>query len=101
MKKSIQDRIKSLKDAINPMHAMSGMVKMFIPQLGDTLRMMETSVEEGGILKEGEQKAAFVIVNKGDQTTMAVCVMKKIPEGMLITRTVSDNPLEEILKENS
>ena len=63
MKKSIQDRIKGLKDAINPMHAMSGMVKMFIPQLGDTLRMMETSVEDGGILKEGEQKAAFVIVN--------------------------------------
>lgn len=66
MKKSIQDWIKGFKDVINFMYVMFGMVKMFILQLGDILRMMEIFVEDGGIFKEGEQKVVFVIVNKGE-----------------------------------
>ncbi len=100
MKKTLQERLKALKEHVNPMNAMSGAVKLFLPQLGATLKNMETPESEGGLLKEGEDKMGFLIIDKNEQVTAVVCAMKKVPEGMLITRTISDNSLEDVLKEN-
>ena len=94
---NIRNKLDFFKGKFNPMNAMMGAFKSLLPQLGATIESMEQPEAAGGLLKEDEQKIAFVIIQRKGETALTICPLKATPEGMLITRTISDEPLENIL----
>lgn len=98
-----KNRLQMLKEKLLPQNAGMGMLtnamKMMLPQLGETLDKMQLPEGEGGLLKEGEHKIVFLIVQTGNGTLLTINALKKTDAGMLITRTVSDQPLEKIFED--
>ena len=98
-----KNRFKALKEKLVPqsvgMGMLSNAVKMMLPQLGETLEKMQQPESEGGLLKEGEHKIIFLIVQTGKGTLLTINALKKTDAGMLITRTVSDQPLEKVFED--
>ena len=93
-------RLQALKEKLMPANVgfevMSNAIKMMLPQLGETIEKMEKPEKDGGLLNENEQKVAFVIVQTTQGTKLTINTLKRVEEGMLITRTISDQPLENI-----
>lgn len=94
-----KERLRKLTDRFKPEKAMMNMLMPLIPQLGGTLEKLEKPVEEGGVLLEGEDKVAFVVVKTHQEPSLAICALAKRDEGMLITRTLSSGSLEQLFQD--
>lgn len=94
-----KERLNKMMNRFKPEKAMIGMLSGLIPQLGGTLEKLEKPVEEGGVLQEGEEKVAFIVVKTGAEPSLAICTLKKHAEGMLITRTLSSGSLEQLFQD--
>lgn len=93
--------LKRLKDKFNPASAMLGMVQSFLPQLGSTLQQMERPESEGGILKEGQNKVAFVVVQVKGEPMISICPLIQEGDRMLMGKPINTQPLEQMLQQNT
>lgn len=96
-----QNFLKRLKDKFNPANAMTGMMQSLLPQLGATLERMEKPVSEGGILKEGQDKVAFVIVNVKGEPMVSICPLSKQEDQMIMGKPINTQPLGQVLSQNN
>ena len=100
-----KNRLNAIKEKLAGSNAGMGMLnnalKMMLPQLGETLEKMEKPESDGGILKDGEHKVAFLIVQTNKGTMLTVNTLKKVDAGMLVTRTISNEPLEKVFEDGA
>ena len=89
-------KLETLRNQFNPQNAMLGAMKTMLPQLGESLKAMEKPVKEGGVLEEGEERVAILVLQREGEPTLAICTIKQMEGGMLLSRTLSNQPLEEI-----
>ena len=95
-----QNFLDRLKAKFNPANAMMGMVETLLPKLAETLQAMEKPKSEGGILEEGQDKVAFVVVQVNGELMISICPLAKTENKMEMCKPVNTQPLEQMLKQN-
>ena len=71
-----------------------------LPKLAETLQAMEKPKSEGGILEEGQDKVAFVVVQVNGELMISICPLAKTENKMEMCKPVNTQPLEQMLKQN-
>jgi hypothetical protein len=95
-----QNFLKRIKNKFNPAMAMTGMLQSLLPQLGDTLAKMEKPESEGGMLKEGQDKIAFVVVQVNGEPMISICGLTRQGDQMIMGKPINSQPLEQMLNQN-
>jgi hypothetical protein len=98
------NRLQALKKKMTGgmgLNMLGGAINAMLPQLGETLDKMQKPETEGGILKENEDLVAFIVVNTSKGPALTLNALRKTDEGMLITRTISNQPLEKIFEDGN
>lgn len=95
--------LKQMSDRFGLGSMMTSAATAFLPQFAEQLAQMEKPVEEGGLLKEGESKMAYVLTQKEGQLIITICALTYNPETrqMIMGQPISNQPLEELLNQQN
>ena len=77
----------------------TNMATAFLPQFAEQLQLMEQPESEGGLLKEGETKMAFVLTQVNGQMIITTCSLTYDPDHkrMIMNQPISNEPLADLL----
>ncbi len=90
--------LQRLKQKLNPHAAMLNVLKSFLPQFAAQLAEMEKP--ENGLLKEGEDKIAYILTHRNGDLIVSICPLAydKTAGRMTIGKPINTQPLEKMIE---
>lgn len=99
--------IKRKLDAMQQRFGMGKMIQDMVisalPQFAEQLAKMEKPSDEGGLLKEGETKLAYLITQTDGELNISLCPLAFDQElqKMILKKPISNQPLAELLQQQT
>ncbi|MCB1305132.1 MAG: hypothetical protein KDK37_12670 [Leptospiraceae bacterium] len=97
MNLNIKERFKGMKSMLSPQNAMISMLKPFLPHFAGQLAEMEKP--ENGLLKEGEDKIAYILTHHAGDLIVSICPLTydKAAGRMIVGQPINTQPIEKML----
>lgn len=101
--RSLKERVTSFTDRFSLGNTVTNMALSFLPQFTEKIVGMDKPVDEGGLLKEGEDKMAFILTQQNGKMMVTVSSLTYNTETgqMMINKPISNQPLENLLNEQN
>ena len=100
---SLKRKIASFSDRFSLGKTVTNMALSFLPQFAEKITSMDKPVADGGLLKEGEDKMAFILTQQNGKMMVTVSALSFNPDTgqMMINKPISNQPLEQLLTEQN
>lgn len=94
--------LERFKNKFDLKSMIGNLVKDMLPQLAANLKRMSKPQEEGGLLKEGEDKIVWVILENQGEASVMICPLTFEPGTgkMWLGKPISNNPVGVMLEAN-
>ncbi|PHN00754.1 hypothetical protein [Flavilitoribacter nigricans] len=100
---SLKQRVARFTDRFSLGNTVTSMALSFLPQFTEKLTGMDKPVAEGGLLKEGEDKMAFILTQQNGKMMVTVSSLSFNTETgqMMINKPISNQSLETLLQQQN
>ena len=103
MSNFIKKKLNAMQERFGMGNMVKDMVISALPQFAEQLATMEKPIDEGGLLKEGESKLAYLITQVDGEIRITLCPLAFDPEvkKMIVKPPITNQPLIGLLNQQN